>query len=240
MTREEIERRMDELARKYVETHDQKIVQELYESARELEKNGEEVKARASIIAPNFYPSDCVQICLRQPINVRTDSTAPGAYHRDTLESQPPRNARQRTGQRADLLPGCRAETTAHFTANSSAIHHPLTCRRQLRTMAQGSVSRLHEGDLPLQDGNGAVRVRKWFVPAVLSRRFTSYVSGQTGLKRLITKQQLARLFSVSMHTIDCWLQDGKLPEPKRTFPRQKWDYEELIARTRLKLTLYR
>jgi hypothetical protein len=38
MTREEIETRMDELARKYVETHDQKIVEELYELARELEK----------------------------------------------------------------------------------------------------------------------------------------------------------------------------------------------------------
>jgi hypothetical protein len=38
MTREEIERRMDELARRYLETHDKKIVQELYELARELEK----------------------------------------------------------------------------------------------------------------------------------------------------------------------------------------------------------
>ena len=38
MTREEIEQRMDELARKYVETHDHKIPQELYRLARELEK----------------------------------------------------------------------------------------------------------------------------------------------------------------------------------------------------------
>jgi hypothetical protein len=38
MTREEIEKQMDELARKYVETHDRKIVDELYELARELEK----------------------------------------------------------------------------------------------------------------------------------------------------------------------------------------------------------
>jgi hypothetical protein len=38
MTRQEIEKRMDELARKYVETHDQKIVDQLYELARELEK----------------------------------------------------------------------------------------------------------------------------------------------------------------------------------------------------------
>jgi hypothetical protein len=35
MTREEIERRMDELARKYVETHDQKIIEELYKLAQE-------------------------------------------------------------------------------------------------------------------------------------------------------------------------------------------------------------
>jgi hypothetical protein len=38
MTREEIEKRMDELARKYVETHDRKIIEELYELARGLEK----------------------------------------------------------------------------------------------------------------------------------------------------------------------------------------------------------
>jgi hypothetical protein len=38
MARQEIEKQMDELARKYVETHDRKIVDELYELARELEK----------------------------------------------------------------------------------------------------------------------------------------------------------------------------------------------------------
>ena len=38
MTREEIHRRLDELARKYVETHDKEIVPELYRLARELEK----------------------------------------------------------------------------------------------------------------------------------------------------------------------------------------------------------
>ena len=38
MTREEIQRRMDELARQFVETHDTKIVEELYKLARELEK----------------------------------------------------------------------------------------------------------------------------------------------------------------------------------------------------------
>jgi hypothetical protein len=38
MTREEILEKMDELARRYVETHDQKIIEELYKLARELEK----------------------------------------------------------------------------------------------------------------------------------------------------------------------------------------------------------
>ena len=41
MTREEIERQMDKLARKYVETHDPEIIEALYQLARlarELEK----------------------------------------------------------------------------------------------------------------------------------------------------------------------------------------------------------
>jgi hypothetical protein len=38
MTREEIEKRMDELAREYVETRDPKIIEELYELALELGK----------------------------------------------------------------------------------------------------------------------------------------------------------------------------------------------------------
>jgi hypothetical protein len=38
MTREEIEQKMVELARKYAMTHDPGIIKELYELARELEK----------------------------------------------------------------------------------------------------------------------------------------------------------------------------------------------------------
>jgi hypothetical protein len=38
MTREEIEQKMGELARKYVETRDKKLIEELYELAREFEK----------------------------------------------------------------------------------------------------------------------------------------------------------------------------------------------------------
>jgi hypothetical protein len=38
MTREQIEKRMDELAREYVETHDPKITEGLYKLALELGK----------------------------------------------------------------------------------------------------------------------------------------------------------------------------------------------------------
>ena len=38
MTREEIEQKMDELARKYVETHDPEIPYEIYRLARQLQE----------------------------------------------------------------------------------------------------------------------------------------------------------------------------------------------------------
>ena len=38
MTREELEERMDELSRRLAETHEKKIIKELYELACELEK----------------------------------------------------------------------------------------------------------------------------------------------------------------------------------------------------------
>jgi hypothetical protein len=44
VTRQEIEERMDELARKYVETHDKKILEELYELVRKFE-NSEKQKS---------------------------------------------------------------------------------------------------------------------------------------------------------------------------------------------------
>ena len=56
--------------------------------------------------------------------------------------------------------------------------------------------------------------------------------------KKLISKRQVAELFGVSTHTIDCWLHDGKLPEPERTVLWTRWDCEKLIARTRLKSRL--
>ena len=42
MTREEIEKRMDELTRKYVETRDQEIIKELYQLVLQLEKLNEQ------------------------------------------------------------------------------------------------------------------------------------------------------------------------------------------------------
>ena len=38
MTREEMDRRMDDLAREYLETHNPEIPKELYRLSRELEK----------------------------------------------------------------------------------------------------------------------------------------------------------------------------------------------------------
>ena len=45
MTREEIERRMDELARKYIETRDHEIIEELYKLRLELKRLGKESSA---------------------------------------------------------------------------------------------------------------------------------------------------------------------------------------------------
>src|SRR5262245_50778947 len=95
--------------------------------------------------------------------------------------------------------------------------------------MVQRSISRIHESYCH----NKMQTESSVSIPTLLSRR-SSYVSAKTQAKKLIGKRQIAQLFGVSMHTIDSWLHDGKLPEPKRTFPRQKWDYEELVVRTRL------
>ena len=86
------------------------------------------------------------------------------------------------------------------------------------------------------QSAKGVARIPKSFIPTVLLRWFIPYVSAQNRDKKLISKRQVAELFGVSTHTIDCWLHDGKLPEPKRTVLwAARWDYEELVARTRLK-----
>jgi hypothetical protein len=48
MTREQIEERMNELARKYLEAHDPEIPYELYKLARELEKIEKESSTKKS------------------------------------------------------------------------------------------------------------------------------------------------------------------------------------------------
>jgi predicted DNA-binding transcriptional regulator AlpA len=105
------------------------------------------------------------------------------------------------------------------------------------------SVSR--EGDLPSteslrQGAEGVAHIPKSFIPTVLFRCFTSYGSAQNRDKKLISKRQVAELFNVSTRTIDRWLRDGKLPDPERTFLFTRWNYEELVARTRLKSRLHR
>jgi predicted DNA-binding transcriptional regulator AlpA len=85
------------------------------------------------------------------------------------------------------------------------------------------------------QSVKGVARIPKTFIPAVLLRWFTACVAAQKRDKKLISKRQVAELFGVSTHAVDCWLQDGKLPEPDRTVPWARWDYEKLVARTRLK-----
>ena len=93
----------------------------------------------------------------------------------------------------------------------------------------------------PLRQGaKGVARIPKSFIPTVLLRWFTPYVSAKNRNKKLISKRQVAELFGVSTQTIDCWLHDGKLPEPERTVLWTRWDCEKLIARTRLKSSLHR
>ncbi len=47
---------------------------------------------------------------------------------------------------------------------------------------------------------------------------------------KFVNKRQAAQLFGVSKSTIERWLQDGKLPKPKRRFGWARWHYEELAA----------
>lgn len=51
-----------------------------------------------------------------------------------------------------------------------------------------------------------------------------------------INKDQVRTLFGgVSKDTIDRWVIDGKLPKPRKTFLRQRWNYEELINLLKVK-----
>jgi hypothetical protein len=73
MSREEIKRRLDELAREYVETHNPEIAVELYRLARELEKMEEGVIELCAEVKPDDMPSPGVERNhnLRRPFTVR-------------------------------------------------------------------------------------------------------------------------------------------------------------------------
>jgi uncharacterized protein YcbK (DUF882 family) len=53
LTPEEIKRRLDELAREYIETHNPKIAVELYRLARELEKMERESPDKIQSLCPD-------------------------------------------------------------------------------------------------------------------------------------------------------------------------------------------
>lgn len=53
--------------------------------------------------------------------------------------------------------------------------------------------------------------------------------------RNLIDKRQVAEIFAVSQSTIERWLEDGKLPKPKKVFGRRRWDFDEVAARLKVK-----
>ena len=57
----------------------------------------------------------------------------------------------------------------------------------------------------------------------------------QTDQTRLINKREVAILFGVSKQTIDGWVKDGKLPQPRRSAFSARWHYEELVALVKFK-----
>jgi predicted DNA-binding transcriptional regulator AlpA len=57
----------------------------------------------------------------------------------------------------------------------------------------------------------------------------------QTDQTRLITKREVAILFGVSKQTIDGWVKDGKLPQPRKSAFSARWHYEELVPLVKFK-----
>ena len=47
---------------------------------------------------------------------------------------------------------------------------------------------------------------------------------------RLINKREIARLFGVSVETVDLWLASGKLPKAKKRLWRRKWEHDKIAA----------
>jgi hypothetical protein len=68
MTREEIKRRLDELAREYIETHNPEIAVELYRLARELEKIEKESSTKKSNSSTVVKPTDIPSSMTRDEI----------------------------------------------------------------------------------------------------------------------------------------------------------------------------
>jgi hypothetical protein len=75
MTREQIEDRMNELARRYLEAHDPKIPYELYKLARELEKIEKEFSEKTSPCALIKSGDNAVTI-TREEIEQKMDELA--------------------------------------------------------------------------------------------------------------------------------------------------------------------
>jgi hypothetical protein len=69
MTREQIEERMNELARKYLEAHDPEISYELYKLARELEKIQKESSTKKSNSSIVVNPADISSSMTREEID---------------------------------------------------------------------------------------------------------------------------------------------------------------------------
>jgi predicted DNA-binding transcriptional regulator AlpA len=53
--------------------------------------------------------------------------------------------------------------------------------------------------------------------------------------RKLINKRQVAEIFAVSQSTIERWLEDGKLPKPKKFLGLRRWDSDEVTARLKFK-----
>jgi predicted site-specific integrase-resolvase len=52
-----------------------------------------------------------------------------------------------------------------------------------------------------------------------------------------MNKSEVARLFAVSKETIDRWVNDGKLPEPRRSLFSTRWQYEQLAGLVKFRST---
>ena len=57
----------------------------------------------------------------------------------------------------------------------------------------------------------------------------------QSRQTRFITKTEVAILFGVSKQTIDRWVKDGKLPQPRRSAFSARWPYDELVPLVKFK-----